>query len=389
MNKSFKQTLISCFTVIFVCLLTLVGTSYAWFTDTASTEVNKIQTGNLDVELEYSYDFAEWKKASSTTKLFDDNTLWEPGVTEIVYLRVKNAGNLALKYKIGLNSQVGSSTGINVNGENYKVGDYLKVGTATVTAALSSREEAIEAVKNNVDTLTNTKDLTDMLVLNTGSTSNVVALVIYMPTDTGNEANAGTKASYVYKLGIEVLATQATVESDSYDNTYDYNAPTVFKPISISDGEATVDGNIQANGRSGAVQGELTAKITIDATYVYAVYTYGDGLSAAMAVSAGHRSEIVIKGGDFRQIGVPDDDMCALIYALDNGKITIEGGSFKAAHPAYTLVVLAGSNANITVKGGSFYKYDPSNDPNGENAIFIGDGYKVVQDGDWYNVVPE
>ena len=388
MNKSFKQTLISCFTVIFVCLLTLVGTSYAWFTDTASTEVNKIQAGNLDVELEYSYDMTQWKRASSTTKLFNDSTLWEPGVTEIVYLRVKNAGNLALKYKMGLNSQVGSSTGINVNGENYKVGDYLKVGTATVMSAFSSREEAIEAVKNHVDTLTNTKTLTDMLVLNTGNTSDVVALVIYMPTDVGNEANAGTKASYVYKLGIEVSATQATVESDSYDNTYDEKAPTVFKSISTSTQTLEVTENMQANGRFGAVQAERDGQITIDAD-VYAVYTYGGGLSAAMAVNAGGNSKITINGGNFRQVGVPEDDVCDLIYALDNATIVINGGSFKAAHPAYTLVVLAGSNANITVKGGSFYKYDPSNDPNGENAIFIADGYKVEQDGDWYRVVAE
>ncbi len=388
MNKSLKKALISCFTVIIVCLLTLVGTSYAWFTDTASTEVNKIQAGNLDVELEYSYDMIQWNTASSTTKLFDDSTLWEPGVTEIVYLRVKNAGSLALKYKMGLNSQVGSSTGINVNGENYKVGDYLKVGTAAVMSAFSSREEAIEAVKNNVDTLTNTKTLTDMLVLNTGNISDPVALVIYMPTDVGNEANAGTKASYVYKLGIEVSATQATVESDSYDNTYDEKAPTVFKSISTSSQTLEVTENMQANGRFGAVQAERTGQITINAD-VYAVYTYGGGLSAAMAVQADGTSKVIINGGNFRQVGVPEDDVCDLIYALGNATIVINGGTFKATHPAYTLVVLAGSSAKILVAGGSFYKYDPSNDPNGENAIFIADGYKVVQDGDWYTVVAE
>ena len=131
------------------------------------------------------------------------------------------------------------------------------------------------------------------------------------------------------------------------------------KSISTSTQTLEVTENMQANGRSGAVQAELNGNITINAD-VYAVYTYGDGLSAAMAVSAG-----------------------------GNSKITINGGSFKTAHPAYTLVVLAGSSAKILVTGGNFYKYNPSNDPNGENAIFIADGYKVVQNGDWYTVVPE
>ena len=81
---------------------------------------------------EYSTDMVEWQPAATSTKLFSDSTLWEPGVTEVVYLRVKNAGTLALKYTMGLNSQVGFANGVNVNGDTYNVGDDLKMGTATV-----------------------------------------------------------------------------------------------------------------------------------------------------------------------------------------------------------------------------------------------------------------
>ena len=101
-SKSTKRALITSALAILMCAAMLIGATFAWFTDTASTAVNKIQAGNLDIELEYSKDFTEWKKVNDTTKLFEESALWEPGRTEVVYLRVKNAGNLALKYTLGI-----------------------------------------------------------------------------------------------------------------------------------------------------------------------------------------------------------------------------------------------------------------------------------------------
>ncbi len=85
-SKATRRALVASILAVLMCAAMLVGTTFAWFTDTASTGVNKIQAGNLDVELEYSYDMENWKTATTSTKLFDDSTLWEPGVTEVVYL---------------------------------------------------------------------------------------------------------------------------------------------------------------------------------------------------------------------------------------------------------------------------------------------------------------
>ncbi len=234
-SKATRRALVASILAVLMCAAMLVGTTFAWFTDTASTGVNKIQAGNLDVELEYSYDMENWKTATTSTKLFDDSTLWEPGVTEVVYLRVKNNGTLALKYTMGLNSNVGFANGVNKAGETYNIGDYLKMGTATVGEKLASRDEAWAAVAATTDKISNLKPFTDgMPVLAKGETTDAIALVIYMPTDVGNEANAGTKASYVYRLGVEVFATQATVEEDSFDDQYDAKAPTHFKAVSSS-----------------------------------------------------------------------------------------------------------------------------------------------------------
>ena len=396
-RKSTKRALLGSVVAMVLCLAMLVGATFAWFTDTASTGVNKIQAGNLDVALEYSTDFKTWNKVTDTTKLFEDSTVWEPGRTEVVYLRVKNAGTLALKYAVGMYN-INESRGKNVAGEFYYLSDYVKLGAVETTAAYADREAAINAVNAEAKTLKSIGSSAiigedQMVMLAPEADAKTYALVLYMPTEVGNEANPKNNDPYwasKFSFGISVNATQAEYENDSYDNTYDHDAPELFSAESFSYGTHEITKNIQANGRYGAVQAEKTAQITIDAD-VYAVYTKGkDGQNAAMAVEAGGTSKVIIKGGDFRQVGVPaDDPICDLIYATDKATIEIQGGTFKAVTPANTLNVIDSARgvAKIIVSGGSFYKYDPSHPTMGENEVFVADGYHVVQNGDWYTVV--
>ena len=396
-RKSTKRALLGSVVAMVLCLAMLVGATFAWFTDTASTGVNKIQAGNLDVALEYSTDFKTWNKVTDTTKLFEDSTVWEPGRTEVVYLRVKNAGTLALKYTVGMYN-INEGKGKNVAGESYYLSDYVKLGAVETTAAYADREAAINAVNAEAKTLKSIGSSAiigedQMVMLAPEADAKTYALVLYMPTEVGNEANPKNNDPYwasKFSFGISVNATQAEYENDSYDNTYDHDAPELFSAESFSYGTHEITKNIQANGRYGAVQAEKTAQITIDAD-VYAVYTKGkDGQNAAMAVEAGGTSKVIIKGGDFRQVGVPaDDPICDLIYATDKATIEIQGGTFKAVTPANTLNVIDSARgvAKIIVSGGSFYKYDPSHPTMGENEVFVADGYHVVQNGDWYTVV--
>ena len=390
-SKSTKRALITSALAILMCAAMLIGTTFAWFTDTASTAVNKIQAGNLDIELEYSKDFTEWIKVNDTTKLFEESALWEPGRTEVVYLRVKNAGNLALKYTLGIYNLY-ENRGKNVAGDFYYLSNFVKLGAAEADAAYADRAAAISAVQDSAKTLKSIGDTgvvgADLAVNN----EKVYAMVLYMPTEVGNEANPKNK-SWAAKVsfGIKVSATQAVSEYDSYGNTYDEKAPAVLAAESASYGTHEITENMQANGRYGAVQAERTAQFTINAD-VYAVYNRDASgtTGGAMAVCADGDSKVIINGGDFRQVSVPaDDPVCDLIYALGNATIEINGGTFKAVTPANTLNCKDGSNAKITVKGGSFYKYDPSNPTLGDNEVVVAAGYHVVQDGDWFNVVAD
>ena len=391
-SKNTKRALLTSVLALVVCLAMLVGSTFAWFTDTATTGVNKIQSGNLDVELEYSKDFAEWKKVDNTTKVFEDSTEWEPGRTEVVYLRVKNAGNLALKYTLGLGN-VYESRGKNVAGDFYYLSNFVKMGAVEATAAFENRAAAIGAVDPVADTF---KALGEKGVvgatLNSGA-AKTYAMVVYMPTEVGNEANPKNKDPYwaaKLSFGFSVNASQATVENDSFDNMYDKKAPTVLTKFSTLMGTHEITENMQANGRTGAVETLQDAQVTINAD-VYAVYAKSnDGVGAAIAVWADGSSKVIINGGDFRQVGAPADGNCDLIYASDNAQIEITGGTFKAAQPNRTLNCKDDSpNARITVKGGSFYKYDPSKPTLGDTEVVVADGFKVVQNGDWYDVVAE
>ena len=137
-KRATKRALLTSIMALVMCVVMLVGTTFAWFTDTASTAVNKIQAGNLDVKLMYSTDMVEWKEATDQTKLFDDNALWEPGYTQVVYLKVVNAGNLALKYEVSTNSY-DMERGKNANGELFYIDKFLKIGTATTENAFNGR----------------------------------------------------------------------------------------------------------------------------------------------------------------------------------------------------------------------------------------------------------
>ena len=111
-SKLAKKALFCSLLTILLSTTMLIGTTFAWFTDTASTSVNKIQAGTLDVVLEMATEWNDdksvktWSTAEGQTLDFKkaDNTttiLWEPGCTyELPELRISNNGNLALKYKI-------------------------------------------------------------------------------------------------------------------------------------------------------------------------------------------------------------------------------------------------------------------------------------------------
>jgi len=203
-----------------ICIVMLMGTTFAWFTDSVVSGKNTIVAGNLDVELEYSKDLVSWKSVEGMTDLFDVNALWEPGHTEVIYLRVRNLGTLALQYQFSTtfeNTVIGKS----VLGNDIELSDYLEYGIKEgVTAKYATREAAradVTGVPLDAYTMAGK--------LEAKQTSAPIAYVVYMPETVGNEANhvTGTDAPVV-ELGVNLVATQVEHENDSFGIDYDANA---------------------------------------------------------------------------------------------------------------------------------------------------------------------
>lgn len=200
--KSKKSALLLSFTSLLLCFAMLVGSTFAWFTDTATTGVNKIQAGNLKVLLvdkegnDLEGKILEWKTADNRAQA---KILWEPGCTyELQPVYVKNDGNLALKYKIAISGIKGSAK-----------------------------------LNEVIDWTINDAALESDHSLAPGVTSEALTIKGSMQTAAGNEYMNET----IDGIAITVYATQDTVENDSYGNTYDALAeyPTITTVTTIEE----------------------------------------------------------------------------------------------------------------------------------------------------------
>ena len=189
-RKSTKRALLGSVMAMVLCLAMLIGATFAWFTDTASTGVNKIQAGNLDVALEMKDAAGQWVSAEGKTLNWvkaaaGEQVLWEPGCTyELPQLRVVNKGNLALKYKIQI-------TGINGSAKLNEAIEW------TIGDVAMGAEQHLAAGESNAFTIKG-----------------------HMKESAGNEYMNES----IDGIAITVVATQDTVESDSFDKDYDAGA---------------------------------------------------------------------------------------------------------------------------------------------------------------------
>ena len=214
-SKSTKRALISSALAILMCVAMLIGTTFAWFTDTASTGVNKIQAGNLDVKL-MMLKGSSWVSAEGGTLTFKtkdgraaDKILWEPGCTyELPALRIDNCGNLALKYKIIISGIKGDAK-LNEAIE-WKIADGLAMsGNFMKLREVSMEDASMEGVLYPSPMSPGYPNATNAFVISG-----------HMKEDAGNEYQGLS----IEGISITVVATQATYEEDSFGNTYDKDA---------------------------------------------------------------------------------------------------------------------------------------------------------------------
>ena len=228
-SHSTKKALLASIVSLCLCIAMLAGTTFAWFTDSVSSENNIITAGNLDIELYWSTNAENWTKVDGNTNIFKENTLWEPGHTEVVYLKVVNEGSLALKYQLGVNIAE-EIEGVNKAGDPFKLSNFIKFGVVETAAKnyYGTRTAALEAVKDDLKIISagysNSSKLYPKNNVDGYATEEYATLVVTMPEEVNNDANHNGVNVPSIKLGLNLFATQCSYEDDSYGDDYDENA---------------------------------------------------------------------------------------------------------------------------------------------------------------------
>ena len=220
-NYSTKKSLIASAISLVLCLSMLVGTTFAWFTDSVTSENNIIKSGNIKVEMHWAQgkedpSTANWHDAS-TGAIFD-NEKWEPGYTEVRHIKIENKGSLALQYKLI----------IVANGEVSDLADVIDVYYLDPAAQVADRAQLTE--RNKLGTLTEVLanlDETGIGYLASGD-SDTVTLALKMRESAGNEYQKASLCEGGFS--VQLLATQAIGEFDSFGDDYDGNAVPDFFP---------------------------------------------------------------------------------------------------------------------------------------------------------------
>ena len=390
MNESTKtkKALRGSLFALFLCIILLIGTTFAWFTDTASTGVNKIQAGNLKVDIVDATNTAKSLKGD-TLKFTDVNNstdiLWEPGVTfNTPAFKIKNAGNLALKYKLTLNGGTGDQ-------------ELLDAITFSVV------DENGKAV--NLDTFEGKLAKEGM--------SGALYIQGHMDEAAGNECQGKSLES----LSLTVVATQDTVENDSFGPDYDKNATypvasaselktalnnggtiSVTKDIKTNNSEDSavarmvisnpttlnldkkiISPDNMGNNSKNFVALYVEANTTINATKNGGIDTGNNG---GYGINVMNGATLTINGGYYYGGGTA--------VQVQEGTLIINDGTFACEpydNPTYgynfqiNCIDSAYKNgaAKVIIKGGTFINFDPSNNTaEGAGTNFVADGYKVV-----------
>ena len=401
MNESTKtkKALRGSLFALFLCIILLIGTTFAWFTDTASTGVNKIQSGNLKVDIVKADDGTtslKGKQMNFVNKDGSSNILWEPGVTfKTPAFEIKNAGNLALKYKLTLNGVTGDQ-------------ELLDVITFSVV------DKSGKAV--NLDTFEGH--------LAKETLSEPLYIQGHMDEAAGNECQGKSLES----LSLTVVATQLNSENDSFGPDYDKNA--TYPVASASElGSALNEGKIVALSKDITTNDTIVVNKNTDATLDANGKTvdntdeiWNEDTGNWSLVSVRNKANLTITGnGTFNA----KKDDCFAVDVQDGSTVTIKNGTFVGnVHAVYVLegtaiieggtysvqqkysdaskadeFVLncydanrANGTAKIIVKGGTFINFNPADcQAEGAHTNFVADGYKVVSEthgsDTWYTVV--
>ncbi len=410
-TKSTKRALLSSAVALFLCFAMLLGTTFAWFTDSAVSSGNVIKAGTLDVEMHWAEGTedpanVEWKDASEGAIFNCDK--WEPGYTDAKHIKISNEGNLALKYQLA----------IIPTGEVSKLAEVIDVYLYQTEGVLENATRITD--RTAIDATMHVGTLAD--VISKGIVQGNLAaeadytttIVLKMREDAGNEYQ---NLSIGDDFTVRLLATQHAAEFDSFDDQYDkdawvsgmqiYTAADLQAAINAGETELVLMEDIEltesivipapaATGFSlrsvaPAVVIDLNGK-TIENANGYVIENQGNivitgnGTLIGLGIIRSTAGSITIENGNFYASSKWQDGVYQHTLKAENTAVVINGGNFDATVEGHTNAMLnASTGSTITINGGNF-KNVAGELGNFDPYIFHyeADGKVVINNGTFY-----
>ena len=298
-KKATKRALLTSITALAMCVVMLVGTTFAWFTDTATANVNKIQAGKLDVALEMKDSAGSWVTAEGKTLNFvkaaggeNQAILWEPGAEyKLPELRVVNNGNLNIKYKVEV-------TGIQMNRQPVAgVFDLNDVITWKADGLTLGTEATLNPTESKAFTISGKMD-----------------------TAAGNDYQGLT----INGVSITVYATQATGEYDSTRNDYDtsagYSVVVLPKTANAAMSKDTTESKYEYEAADGTVKAEIpTNAVAANETPTVSIRPVADAATGKFVVDAGNGTEKVAYEISISNIAAGSTELAKVSFKLGAG----------------------------------------------------------------------
>ena len=195
--------------VLLIALWVLLGTnaSLAWFTDEDKI-VNTLNFGDLNIKL-YHKTNTGYEEVDSTTKVFNDAALYEPGYTQLVLLKVENAGDVDFNYDLAVIPDLESIVvGKTEDGQDIILPEHLRFGLViedTEDALLEKIADRALSRTYATHELSNYSENGGVLPV---GECDYCAMILYMPEEVANEANYRGDTVPSVEVGISAIAEQ-------------------------------------------------------------------------------------------------------------------------------------------------------------------------------------
>jgi len=252
-NKTTRRALFGSLMSLLLCCSMLVGTTFAWFTDTVTSTGNIIKSGTLDVEMYYGDSLADVVNETydAAEGAIFNYKYWEPGYTEVKYLKVKNVGDLAFRYNLYIEPDFTGATTDAEKANLVKLAEALDVYCAIVPdnsyahptsladlASLGTLEYRM-GLEEGVDTgvilpVSGAADVDRAAAGNEIYEGEVtVCMALHMQEEAGNDYQNLTLGN---GFAVKLLASQVSYEKDEFGADYDKNS------VSAATGSVAIDG---------------------------------------------------------------------------------------------------------------------------------------------------